>query len=57
MSDSKIYCLKCKKKTDTNDIKMVSTKNDRFLVKGYCVECGGKKSNFISKKKASVKDL
>lgn len=43
-----IYCLKCKKKTDTNNITQKKTKNNRNMIQGTCVVCNTKKSKFIS---------
>ena len=44
-----IYCLKCKRKTESKDIEEVVTKNNRNMLKGICVVCGTKKSKFIGK--------
>ena len=41
-----MYCLKCKKKTETLDVTQVTTKNDRSILKGICNLCGSKKSSF-----------
>ena len=45
---TKIYCLKCKIKTDTKDITRTRTKNDRNLIRGTCLICGNDKSVFVS---------
>ena len=42
-----IYCLRCKKKTDTNNITQKKTKDNRNMVQGTCVVCNTKKSKFI----------
>ena len=42
----KIYCLKCKIKTDTSYITKTRTKNNRNLIIGTCSKCGNKKSVF-----------
>jgi RNase P subunit RPR2 len=47
MDIEKIYCLKCKKKTDTTNYKKTKTKNNRNIIKGTCKICGTKKSLFI----------
>ena len=44
----RIYCLKCKIKTDTRDITKTRTKNIRNLIRGTCLNCGNKKSVFVS---------
>ena len=46
--DTKIYCLKCKIKTDTNAITKTKTKNNRNLIRGICSICGNNKSVFVS---------
>ena len=43
-----MYCLKCKKKTETIDINQVTTKNGRRMLKGVCSVCGSKKSQFVA---------
>ena len=45
-----IYCLKCKTKTDTLEIKQIKSKNNRLMLQGKCVLCGTTKSRFISAK-------
>jgi Domain of unknown function (DUF5679)/Phospholipase A2-like domain len=44
-----MYCVKCKKKTDTLDIVQVTTKNNRSMIKGICSICGKNKASFISR--------
>ena len=41
-----LYCLKCKKKTDTSNAHQVVVKG-RNMVKGNCTKCGTKKSQFV----------
>jgi len=43
-----MYCVKCKK-TETNNITRVQTKNKRHMLKGVCSICGVNKSTFISR--------
>jgi len=43
-----MYCVKCKKKTETLDIIQGKTKNDRSMLKGVCSVCGKKKATFIA---------
>ena len=45
-----IYCLKCKTKTDTLEIKQIKSKNNRLMLQGKCALCGTNKSRFISAK-------
>ena len=42
-----IYCLKCKTKTDTLEIKQSKTRNNRLMLQGKCALCGTNKSSFI----------
>ena len=39
----KIYCFKCRQKTDSSRIEPVVLKNRRDAVSAVCAECGGKK--------------
>jgi hypothetical protein len=45
-----MYCLKCKKKTETKDQEETTSKNNRKMLKGICVVCGTHKSQFIKGK-------
>jgi hypothetical protein len=42
-----MYCVKCKQKTDSNNIISAVSKNNRKMLKGICSVCGCKKSSFI----------
>ena len=42
------YCVKCKGKTDTENITVQKTKNSKYILKGICSVCGSRKSRFIS---------
>ena len=44
------YCVKCKKKTETNNNTRVMSKNNRPMLKGLCAFCGMKKASFVSTK-------
>ena len=41
-----MYCVKCKRKTDSVNITEVTSKNNRRMLKGTCILCGSKKSQF-----------
>ena len=43
-----MYCVKCKKKTETHDFNRVTTKNNRSMLKGVCSVCGKNKASFIA---------
>jgi len=45
---NQIYCVKCRRFTETRDVKQKTTKNNRQMLQGICVVCGTKKSKFIS---------
>ena len=42
-----MYCVKCKKVTETKDIHQVTSKNNRQMLRGKCVVCGKTKTQFI----------
>lgn len=42
-----IYCLKCKTKTETTNVKQMTTKNNRLTIQGNCKTCKTKKSTFL----------
>ena len=42
-----MYCVKCKKQTDTANEKNTTTKNKRNMKRGTCVICGTTKTQFI----------
>ena len=46
------YCLSCKKDTENIDLKIVRTKNNRFMVLSKCAICNNKKSRFIKEQEA-----
>ena len=42
-----MYCVKCKKQTDTANEKITTTKNKRNMKRGTCVVCETTKTQFI----------
>ena len=46
------YCLKCKKNTNNIDLKMMKTKNGRFVLSSKCAVCSRKKSKFMKEQEA-----
>ena len=42
-----IYCVKCKQKTDTDNIQKITTKNNRPAITGSCTICGSQKYRFV----------
>ena len=48
-----LYCLKCRKNTESKNPKVVKTKNRRIILLSKCEVCDSKKSKFIKEKEAS----
>lgn len=42
-TQTQIYCVKCKAKTDSREVQGVTMKNGRPATQGICVDCGTKK--------------
>ena len=42
-----MYCLKCRKSTETSQTERTVTKNNRHMLRGKCVVCGTTKTQFI----------
>ena len=47
------HCLKCRKNTESENSKVVKTKNGRIMLLSKCAVCDSKKSRFIKEQKAS----
>ena len=47
-----IYCVRCKRKTETRNLQETMTSNGRRRKTGICTVCGSKKSQFIATKGA-----
>ena len=43
-----MYCLKCKRKTQTTNQREEVTRNGRRILKGNCAICNNKKNVFVS---------
>ena len=46
------YCLKCKKNTESIDLKVSKTSNGKAMVLSKCAICGSKKSKFVKQRQA-----
>ena len=46
-----MYCVKCKKATDTSNVLFAVSKNGRNMKRGTCVICGTTKTQFIKAQK------
>jgi len=42
-----MYCVKCKRHTETNDVQLFTAKNARLMQRGFCVVCGKVKTQFV----------
>jgi len=42
-----MYCVKCRKQTDTVNVQKVTTKNGRPMLRGVCTVCSKVKTQFI----------
>jgi len=45
-----MYCVKCKKKTDSIQVQETTTRNNRRRLTAICQLCGSKKSQFVTSK-------
>ena len=46
-----MYCVKCKKQTNTTNEQFTTSKNNRHMKRGTCVVCGTTKTQFIKAQK------
>ena len=46
-----MYCVKCRKKTNTTNEKLVTTSNNRTMKRGKCSVCGTSKTQFVKSPK------
>ena len=49
-----IYCVKCKQKTDTENIGKTTTKNNRLAIRGNCEKCNTEKYMFIKQSGSAI---
>ena len=47
-----LYCLKCRKNTESKNSKVARTKNGRIILLSKCSMCDSKKSKFIQEQEA-----
>ena len=52
-----MYCVKCKKTTDTSNELVIETKNNRRMKRGTCVVCGKTKTQFVKSSKGGMYTL
>lgn len=48
-----MYCVKCKRTTETSDIQNTVSKNGRNMKRGKCVVCGTTKTQFVRRAETS----
>ena len=48
-----LYCLKCRKNTESKNPKVARTKNGRIMLSSKCAVCDSKKSKFVKQQEAS----
>ena len=48
-----LYCLKCRKNTESTMPKLSRSKNGRIMLLSKCAVCDSKKSKFIKQQEAS----
>ena len=46
------YCLKCRKNTESINLKVSKTTNSKTMILSKCAICGSKKSKFIKEQQA-----
>ena len=44
-----MYCLKCRRVTETENITIFTSKNVRLMIRGQCITCGKTKKQFIKR--------
>jgi len=49
-----MYCLSCRKKTDSENFTNHVTRNNRSQIRATCQICGGRKSAFVVKNSEPV---
>ena len=44
-----MYCVKCRRVTDIENITTATSKNGRLMRRGQCITCGKTKTQFVKK--------
>ena len=50
-----LFCLKCRKNTESINPRVSKTNNGKTMLSSKCAVCGSKKSRFMKKQEASGK--
>ena len=45
-----MYCLKCRRETESENITIATTKNGRLMKLGQCMTCRKSKTQFVKKR-------
>ena len=56
-NEMKMYCLRCKKKSDVKDVEIKTSKNKRLYKQGLCVACDTRVNQFLKSVKAPIEKL
>ena len=48
-----MYCVKCRRVTETENISIATSKNGRLMRRGQCITCGKTKTQFVKKNEAA----
>ena len=48
-----MYCLKCRRITETENITTATSKSDRLMICDQCITCGKTKTQFVKRGPAS----
>ena len=51
------YCLKCRKNTESKNLRVEKKKKGKIMLSSNCLVCGSKKSRFIKEQKATNKGI
>ena len=47
-----MYCLKCRRVTETENIATATSRNGKLMRRGQCITCGKTKTQFVNKEVA-----
>ena len=47
-----MYCLKCRRVTETENIATAMSRNGRLMKRGQCITCGKTKTQFVKREVA-----
>ena len=53
--NNKSFCLKCKQNVDIKDVEFKTTKNNRRMMSGVCIQCNTRTCKFLKKEQVDNK--